>query len=232
MNRAKGLTRGGVAVLIVLVGLAVAAVVAVAGPSIVSGPEGSKVVEGSSQSTPPSMTKPQSEMAAQALEQARAKFSSLRAAESAADKLPEAINRSSIAKNFAGPNAARKVGTSKSGIDFFAIPVVPGAELQFDDAGVCVLEENGAGSCQSIDEIEQGQSLVYADHLPELPSGYARLRGFMPDGVDEVKIATSDGKSLTVPVNGNLFVYEADFSPVSISWSLNGNQHSRAVPGA
>lgn len=232
-NTTRRLSRGAISAILALAVIAVVAAVSVANSLIAPSPEGSKVITGSVQSIPPpDKALIGSHSPTSALGRVRAKLAVLRAAAGQADVLPDAVRQSGTLRNQIQSGNGRLLRTSKSGEKLFAVPVYGGGELPLDDVGVCLLDSNAAGTCTSIADISRGQSILLADHLPELPEGFARLTGMVPDGVSEVTVALNDGGSVKLPVQSNLYLYEADFSPRSVNWTLAGKKYSQAVPGS
>lgn len=232
-NATKRFSRGATVLILVITAAAVVAAVAVANSLTAPSPENSKVIVGSAQTTPP----PEKELIgsrspANALNRVRAKVAVLRGVADSADTLPTAIRQSGAARNQIQPGSGRLLRKSRSGERFFAVPVYGGGELPLDDVGVCLFDQHAAGTCTSIADVTQGQSIVFADHLPELPDGYARLTGMVPDGVSEVIVALSDGTTLDLSVQNNLYLHEGVFKPTSVSWTIDEKKYSQVVPGA
>lgn len=137
---------------------------------------------------------------------------------SSRDQLPSDVLKAPFARDFIDPDASRLALTTAYGASFYLVPVYPGI-APLDGVGACLLENNGAGTCQSLKGIAEGKAVVFADHLPELGPDKVQTVGIVPDGVSQVSITGESSKTRVVKVSDNAWIDVSSDAPAAIEWS-------------
>ncbi|HVY96467.1 MAG TPA: hypothetical protein VHA54_05865 [Solirubrobacterales bacterium] len=104
--------------------------------------------------------------------------------------------------------------------------LVPSAEF------VCLYTDNEAiGSCWQPQIVRNGQAVATGICGPGLDSEHIVSFGLVPDGVSEVTVLRTNVPSVTVPVEGNVFVARTSSSPplpLKVSWIEDGKRVVRS----
>lgn len=97
---------------------------------------------------------------------------------------------------------------------------------------VCLLTANEAvGSCWKPAVIKAGKAVATTLCGPGLGAGQVVTFGLVPDGIEEVTIVRTNVPSVTVPVEGNVFVGKTSSTPplpLRVAWDQGGERVVRS----
>lgn len=141
--------------------------------------------------------------------------------------LPGGYDYGLLARNGGNLAAARRARTTEAGGTIYLVPSTRGACLTSTP-----LLEGGCFDAATLKTEVTAASVICA---PMLATGKIEVYGTAPDGIDAVVISHSDGSSTSVPVIGNVYVYDAPRNgpqPLLVGWTENGSarQVSANVP--
>jgi hypothetical protein len=123
------------------------------------------------------------------------RFGVLRRPATADDKLPR--NALEVSASYGSiPAAARRARDTAHGPLF----VIPGAQER-----LCLMDQNGAGSCNALTATGDLLLMTSMDHAPGLAAGQVEIQGVVPDGVASVTVTLRGGGERKLRVVNNVF---------------------------
>lgn len=156
-------------------------------------------------------------------------FGVFRGSRGARDELPGGMILAPVAAGLGLDLAASRYSRDFDGRPAY---LVPGRDF------VCLYSFNEAvGSCWKPAIIRRGLAIASALCGPGLDSGHVATFGLVPDGVSEVTIVRTNVPSVTVPVEGNVFVGLSSSEtplPMQVAWEERGRRvvRSSGIPPA
>lgn len=147
------------------------------------------------------------------------------------DVLPGRAAVSQHAQNGENPSLSRLAAITASGASYYLVP---------SRDGVCLLSENGAGSCTSLANAAQGDFTISMCAKGLAPTDM-RLVGLLPDHSTDARVVFQDGSVTRVAIQQNALVIDlprmlppplpiAIRHSVTIRYSVNGFPVERPLP--
>lgn len=151
-------------------------------------------------------------------------FAPMREARTASDRLPQgaAEELNGIARNLGVETAESRLLSRSEGRSVYLVPGPENACL------VTTTDSGRATGCAPAAKIASGTALT-GGAMVTGPDTFA-VFGATPDGIDQVNVGLSDGRTIPVTVDGNAFSVEVTGTPVALSWQTSdGATHRQQV---